>query len=140
MIYVPELIEQLDMLVNEGILEWHVDDEDLSVGCYCFKFPFETDTNGLFQCFTDEIMQHVKNTEDWNEDNTDLYANFVNIFIYRKNDWQRSKDKMTNYGNEYKALRSVDVVINYIRHVYNTAVEIWSTSQEKILLAAINAL
>lgn len=140
MIYVPELIEQLDMLVNEGILEWRDSDEDLSDGYYCFKFPFETNTNGLFQCFTDEIMQQVKNTEDWNEDNTDLYTNFVNIFIYRKNDWRRSKDKMTNYGNEYKALRSVDVVINYIRHVYNTAVEIWSTSQEKILLAAINAL
>lgn len=138
MIYLPELIEKLDTQVEEGILDWI--DEESSIGCYCFKFPFESNTNGLFQHHTDEALQCVKDTEDWNEDDTELYANFINIFIYHKSDWRRSNDKMTNYGNDYKALRTVDSVISDIRRIYKTAVEVWSASQEKILLATIKAL
>lgn len=138
MIYLPELIEKLDMLVEEGLLDWN--DTEVGTGCYSFKFPFESNTNGLFEHYTDEVMQRVRDTEDWNEDDTELYANFVNIFIYHKSDWHRTRDKMTNYGNDYKALRTVDSIISDIRRIYQTAVEVWSDSQEKRLLAAINAL
>lgn len=137
-IYVPELIEKIEQLVNEGILSWSEAHNGLCR--YVFNFPFSTDTCDIFNSIADFDIKKVKNTKDWNKENNALYIDSVQVFIYHKNDWRREQDEMTNYGWMLKKLKSVEAIISHIKHVYKIAADVWADSQEKILLSAIDAL
>lgn len=138
MIYVPELIEKLEQLVNDGTLRWC--DNLWGTSRYIFNFPFKTDTCDIFNSITDRDLINAKNTEEWVKGNKALYVECVHVFVYHKRDWRREQDGMENYGWMLKVMRSVEAVISHIKQVYKHSVKIWADSQEKILLSEIDAL
>lgn len=134
-LYVPELVEKLDQLVIDGVLGFEE--------YYYYKFPFSTETIGVFKNPTDSVLYNFKHREEMKEVDKDWHINFVQIFVYRKRGWSHRTNNdtdMQNYSEDFKLLKSVDTIIKDIKRVYRVASEVWSASKENDLIKTISAL